>query len=450
MTVVQGTALDAAKAPVPNAQIRITLVTGTAGLPGYTTDGELVAPHTVRADETGVWSVDLPSTNSITPAETHYEFWESGAVSTAQVPDSGGPHQLKDILVTPPPTPAALGITAVKVAVGGTVEGSRPEFNLIPGPGMQIGAVDNAATNSVDVTLTSTGGASPATTIVTEEAYGQAADVGVLGSFAREDHTHGSPDLATTAPHASAPGDAAAVGTDTVPARGDHVHAREAFAAVIALDAFGTASSDGVADTLSRSDHVHGAPALPVASTSAAGIVEIDGTAADIQPLGTQAAGGSGKAADAEHVHPMTGIYSRQVLILCHGLSSSVTPPVGVWTPIYLRNTDTGNFVGWVNQSDGAQNHSISFDFACGAGTFSLELYHLPFNNRGIYTIQVDGVSVGTIDGYATSLSPQRGILTGLVLTAGQHTVTLLMATKNASSSSYVGMVDKILLTRTA
>jgi hypothetical protein len=36
--------------------------------------------------------------------------------------------------------------------------------------------------------------------------------------------------------------------------------------------------------------------------------VVLDPTASDIQPLGTQAAGSTGKAADASHVHPATGL----------------------------------------------------------------------------------------------------------------------------------------------
>lgn len=36
--------------------------------------------------------------------------------------------------------------------------------------------------------------------------------------------------------------------------------------------------------------------------------VPLDSTATDIQPLGTQAAGSIGKAADAGHVHPTTGV----------------------------------------------------------------------------------------------------------------------------------------------
>ena len=43
---------------------------------------------------------------------------------------------------------------------------------------------------------------------------------------------------------------------------------------------------------------------LPAATTSTQGAVILDGTAADIQPVGVQAAGATGKAADAGHVHP--------------------------------------------------------------------------------------------------------------------------------------------------
>jgi hypothetical protein len=43
---------------------------------------------------------------------------------------------------------------------------------------------------------------------------------------------------------------------------------------------------------------------LPAASATGSGIIQIDGTATDIQPPGTQSAGSSGLAADAKHVHP--------------------------------------------------------------------------------------------------------------------------------------------------
>ena len=49
-----------------------------------------------------------------------------------------------------------------------------------------------------------------------------------------------------------------------------------------------------------------GAASLPAATTTTQGAVIIDGTAADIQPAGIQAAGSVGKVADAGHVHPFT------------------------------------------------------------------------------------------------------------------------------------------------
>lgn len=69
--------------------------------------------------------------------------------------------------------------------------------------------------------------------------------------------------------------------------------------------AYEQASAVGTATVYARGDHTHGTPTLPTATTSAAGVVQIDGTAADIAALGTQAAGAIGKAADAGHVHAM-------------------------------------------------------------------------------------------------------------------------------------------------
>ena len=149
-----------------------------------------------------------------------------------------------------------------------------------------------------------------ATTVVTETSYGQSSVVGTDVTYAREDHSHGTPSLTSTPPGTTqAIGTAAAVGVATAPARADHVHpmaaagapspsavgdaqstgvattfaasdhvhARESFGSVTALNAFGTASSNGVATTVSHSDHVHGAPALPDATLSSKGIVQLAG-----------------------------------------------------------------------------------------------------------------------------------------------------------------------------
>lgn len=350
--VIQNTAVNPGGEPLANEWVHIALVTGTPGGAGYTASGDILEAYTVRTDATGHWSATLTPNSQITPANTYYQAIEGSAVSDFTVPDTGGPYNLSERIVTSPPTPAAPGITGVEVAANGTVAGSQPEVNLIAGTGMILSAVDNPTSGRVDVTLESTGGA----------------------------------------PVSSVNGQTGAVVLTA--------------ADVNAVPTSAEGAANGVA-TLDASSHI---PAAQGAN-----------------------------------------FYSRQIEIACNGPSSTVVATVGTWTPMFLTNAQTGNFVGWVNQSDGLVNDSISFDFECGAGVYSLELHYLPFTNRGIYTVEIDGVTVGTIDGYAASLSPQRAVLTGIsIAAAGQHTVTLLMATKNPSSTSYIGMVERILLTRTS
>jgi len=174
--------------------------------------------------------------------------------------------------------------------------------------------------------------------------------------------------------------------------------------------------------------------------------VTVSGTAASGKVLTASS------ASSASWQTPSGGAtFSRQVTILVNGTPSVQVATVGTWTPTFFKNADTGNFVGWVNVSDTAQNDSITFDFACNAGTHQLDLYHLPFSNRGIYTIKIDGTTVGTVDGYASSLNPTFGTISGIaVATAGQHTLTIVMATKNVSSSGYMGMMEYIVFTQTA
>lgn len=100
--------------------------------------------------------------------------------------------------------------------------------------------------------------------------------------------------------------------------------------------------------------------------------------------------------------------------------------------------------------SDGTQNAEVSFDFYSEAGTYDLILLHRRNTNRGIYTLQVDGATVATVDGYSGSASAIRTVTSGVVLTDGQHRLRVLMATKNASSSSFFGAFSAFLLTKTA
>jgi hypothetical protein len=67
-----------------------------------------------------------------------------------------------------------------------------------------------------------------------------------------------------------------------------------------------------------------------------------------------------------------------------------------------------------------------------------------------VYTVKIDSTTIGTIDGYSAALTPSRGLITGAVIAAGAHTITLLMATQNVSASGYEGLAERLVLTRTA
>jgi hypothetical protein len=103
-------------------------------------------------------------------------------------------------------------------------------------------------------------------------------------------------------------------------------------------------------------------------------------------------------------------------------------------------------------RSSGAQNDEINFDVTLAAGTWTIEILHNTSTDLGIYSVQLDGVEVGIIDGYAgTGAYNVRGSVTGVsVSSAGKKRLKLKMATKNASSSNYYGSISHIQLRRTA
>src|SRR3989304_3263162 len=115
-----------------------------------------------------------------------------------------------------------------------------------------------------------------------------------------------------------------------------------------------------------------------------------------------------------------------------------------------ISETGTQSY-GSILDSDGAQNSEITWDVVLGAGTWSITVLHIKNTNRGIYSVQLDGVEKGTIDGYAASatynvLSPITGII---VPTAAKIELKLKMETKNGSSSAYTGSIGGIMRKRT-
>lgn len=118
----------------------------------------------------------------------------------------------------------------------------------------------------------------------------------------------------------------------------------------------------------------------------------------------------------------------------------------------WVRNPAAGNLGMGEHLSGSTQNEAFSVDLWLDVGTWKFCLVHRLNPGAGIYTIKFNGVSVGTIDGYnAANIPNTYSEITGIaVATAGVYTVQVIMATKNAASSAYYGIVQSLALIRTA
>jgi len=142
-------------------------------------------------------------------------------------------------------------------------------------------------------------------------------------------------------------------------------------------------------------------------------------------------AGGSGVDNWLIDLNPLTG---------SHGNTN--------WTTM---NIDAAEIWAADIESSGAQNDEIYWDLGISGGTWDFSLLHHKGSNRGIYTVSIDGSSIGTIDGYNGSPSKNIiSVITGASITAGKRRLKLKMATKNGSSSNYFGTIGIIQLRRTA
>jgi hypothetical protein len=125
---------------------------------------------------------------------------------------------------------------------------------------------------------------------------------------------------------------------------------------------------------------------------------------------------------------------------------------VGTWAPV--THTDATYIfagAGWQNSSS-AQNDSISWDNVhLAPGTWDLTIHHRKSTNTAIITVNIDGSSVGTVDTYAAAVARGAGLISAFTITTGHlHTVQLLNATKNGSSSAYNTTLHALHFRRTA
>ena len=120
----------------------------------------------------------------------------------------------------------------------------------------------------------------------------------------------------------------------------------------------------------------------------------------------------------------------------------------GTWVWTGDSNSWAG---GYVYNSTEANGDNLSYPIWCEAGTYTVFLLSIINTNSGKIEIDIDGTAVATFDAYGGALLyNQQFTQAGISISAGAHTVKVLLAGKNASSSGYVGHLNYLGLIRTA
>lgn len=102
--------------------------------------------------------------------------------------------------------------------------------------------------------------------------------------------------------------------------------------------------------------------------------------------------------------------------------------------------------------NNGAVNDYVEWDAYLDTGTWKIAIIHEKRPDGGIFSLQLDGGTVGTIDSYAAGATPNNyAEVTGISITgAGVKALRLSALSKNASSSSYYIIHQSIALIRTS
>lgn len=99
-----------------------------------------------------------------------------------------------------------------------------------------------------------------------------------------------------------------------------------------------------------------------------------------------------------------------------------------------------------------AQNDEITWDIWLDTGTWKYAQVYATANSFGIYSVQLDTVQQGTIDGYSSStvLNVYTEVTGISVTTAGLKNFKLKMTAKNGSSSNYFAVLQSCAWIRTS
>ena len=115
-------------------------------------------------------------------------------------------------------------------------------------------------------------------------------------------------------------------------------------------------------------------------------------------------------------------------------------------------SAESNSYIGRDIAASGAQNAERAWYVVLAQGTWAITVIHTKDLDHGIYSVQIDTVEVGTVDGYnGSAQTNQYGTVAGVtVASTGKKELKLKLATKNASSASYGADLQHVTLLRTA
>jgi len=325
---------------------------GTSGASLSATDPSTTNSRTPSGNATGDLSGTYPGptvakVNGVSVTGTP----SSGQVITASSSTTAG-------WATPSSTPVSsvFGRTGAVIATTGDYTASQvgalPSTDDLSAIASSNATTANVSMNSHKITNLTNGSAS-----TDAAAYGQIPTVGAAGSGAG--NALSANDASTTnsrTPNGSAGGDLTGTypnptlnGTanvESIIAANSTVTSKASlasptFTGKVTTPALQVTTGSGTANQVLTSD----ASGNATWQTPAAGVT-LDSTATDIQPLGIRAAGSAGKAADASHVHPTTGL-----LLTTNNLSdltsaSTARTNLGLGTASTISSTAGGDLTG--------------------------------------------------------------------------------------------------------
>jgi len=111
-----------------------------------------------------------------------------------------------------------------------------------------------------------------------------------------------------------------------------------------------------------------------------------------------------------------------------------------LWDGIQINSGSMNN--GYRSSAAGGDSTSwLEWDVPLGVGDWSLRVVYTSSHDAGIMTFSLDGIDVGSVDGYDASIVHNRQATIGNIHVhgAGSHVLKVRLDAKNPASSNYYG-----------